>query len=200
MITPTKPVNVFPQDYTPGRSDEQTALFYNIMLSLLPGNVLAEITTYRLMVDLGCGYGAGTAMFARSFPALWCMGMDVAPDAIVHSTKLYQKAFPNVQFLQRRIEDLGNNVDLIVCSNMLEHYDNPVVEFEKLTHVATKMIIVMVPHAEEPLTRYHRCTFTKDGPLPNTMNGFNLKHTLIHDCRGTGYWHGDQMVLVYTAA
>ena len=200
MITPTKPYNVFPKDYAPARSDEQTALFYNIMLSTLPEPVKQEISKYRLVVDVGCGYGAGTAMFATAFPGLWCIGMDVAPDAIVHSTKLYQQALPNIQFLQRRVECLGNNVDLAVCSNMLEHYDDPVPEFTRLTTVATKMIIVMVPHKEDPLTRYHRVTFTEHGPLPFVVNGFTRKEVMLYDCRGTGYWHGDQIIMVYRKA
>lgn len=197
MITPTNPYNVFPEGMAAGRSDEQTALFYNIMLSLLPPPIGQEIGTYRLMADVGCGYGAGTAMFAQRYPGLWCMGLDVAPDSIVHGTKRYQPHYPNIQYVHRRIEDLGNNVDLVVCSNMLEHYDNPIPQFANLTNAATRMVIVMVPYKEAPLTRYHRVAFDDSGPLPEKFNGFECAHTLTYDCRGTGYWHGDQMVKVY---
>ncbi len=78
----------------------------------------------RKILDIGCAGGWMSSKLAEKFPQAQIWGIDIYDEAINHGRKLY----PKIDF---RIADAHkmpfkkNSFDLIICTEVLEHLDNP---------------------------------------------------------------------------
>lgn len=119
--------------------------FHDALLGMVrataPGSVL----------DAGCGEGFVTALLARELPDATLQGIDVSPDAIAyarqhhnhcatfHTGSLYVLPFPDGAF------------DTVVCSEVLEHLEDPDAAVAELKRVARRAVVITVPR--EPYFR-----------------------------------------------
>jgi SAM-dependent methyltransferase len=80
-----------------------------------------------VVADLGCGSGTLLVELRRRAEKLRCIGLDVEPLAL----DLARKAVPDGEFHRVDLsapvlsEDLQGAADVVVCSEVLEHLDNP---------------------------------------------------------------------------
>jgi SAM-dependent methyltransferase len=82
-----------------------------------------------MIVDLGCGSGTLLRLLAGHVPAARCAGLDVEPLAL----DLAKKALPAAEFHELDLADpeasvpesLRGKADVVVCSEVLEHLENP---------------------------------------------------------------------------
>jgi SAM-dependent methyltransferase len=92
---------------------------------------------FRILVA-GCGtYQA--ARYALCWPEARVVGIDVSPTSITHTEKLRQQYdLNNLELRQCRIEDaasLNREFDLIVCTGVLHHLEEPAVGLRALRRV-----------------------------------------------------------------
>ncbi|MDR0771018.1 MAG: methyltransferase domain-containing protein [Burkholderiales bacterium] len=98
----------------------------------VPGEIVHEhwhryafaqsLTRGRRVLDAACGEGYGSALLAAD--ALSVTGVDVDADAVRHASENYERAHPNLRFLQASVASLplaDGSVDLIVSFETIEH-------------------------------------------------------------------------------
>lgn len=87
------------------------------------------------ILDVGCGYGLDTMRFAKAYPDMYFIGIDIANKVIDKATELSRKAgLKNIKFKVMSAEKLkfkNNNFDTVMCYECIEHvYDLDVVMTE----------------------------------------------------------------------
>ena len=81
-----------------------------------------DLSTIRV-IDIGCGNGSQLALpLARR--GLNVTGVDPDESSISHANRL-AKNIPSARFLCASIEDVAENFDVVILSEVLEHVENP---------------------------------------------------------------------------
>jgi ubiquinone/menaquinone biosynthesis C-methylase UbiE len=116
-------------------------------------SILAKIADLApaTFLDAGCGEGFVAELLLRQFPGLELTGFDFNPDAV----EIAKTKNPNATFITASIFDLpfdGNSFDVAGCFEVLEHLVDPHQALKELTRVASKAVIISVPH--EPFFCY----------------------------------------------
>ncbi len=71
------------------------------------------------LLDLGCGYGVYSYFLARRHPHLYILGIDPSGERIERAKNVFSKP-ENLEFLQGRIDDLGqNDFDVITLVDVI---------------------------------------------------------------------------------
>ena len=128
--------------------------------------------------------------------------MDVAARAIENA----QRKFPDLPFAAENwlAEEYSlPRYDVVFTSHVLEHFSNPITIIQQtLAQVAEKMIIILVPYAEDPARKDPEHFFRfLDSNLPVRWPGWTCVHFQVLDTsmREGLCWRGQQMLLVYAA-
>lgn len=87
--------------------------------------VFELITTYpQKILDVGCSSGWFISEIAKRFPKAKCYGIDLYNKAIAYGRRLY----PNIEFQLADVHEIPfrkNTFDLVICTEVLEHVDDP---------------------------------------------------------------------------
>lgn len=97
------------------------------------------------VLDVGCGEGFTLARFKKEKIGKSYEGIEVDEQAIALGKKLY----PTLNIKKGDIYDLpykSNSFDLVVCTEVLEHLDNPKKAYKELIRVSNKYILLSVPN------------------------------------------------------
>jgi len=124
--------------------------FFNVLLTQLQNLEIESV------LDVGCGEGftlnklkenkilrQSSGQVGKRYE-----GIDYSEEAI----SLGKKAYPSLHIIQGNIYDLkykDNSFDLVICSEVLEHLENPQKALRELVRVSRKYILLSVPN--EPL-------------------------------------------------
>mgnify|MGYP001576920526 FL=1 len=122
-------------------TQRESALFDNIAPEILAASVS--------LLDVGCGDGDFLQRLARSRPALALAGVDMSRERL----KSAKAVLPAVELKQGQLPALpfeGQSFDTVVCSEVLEHVDDPTGALQELWRVARKQLIITVPY-DQPL-------------------------------------------------
>jgi GT2 family glycosyltransferase len=145
-------------------------------------------------IDVGCGEGDGTAVWAKNFPSISFTGQDFSKSAIEKARSKYT----NVNFEVNDIYQNIRNADVIFSSNTLEHLKQPKFILRKLCDACNKYAVIVLP-------------FEDDLDLAEHINRFNfhffnfyigdcyLLHFKVIDCEpmNSPFWKGKQILLIY---
>lgn len=115
------------------------------------------------LLDCGCGEGFVSEIFLTEMPALQITGFDVLPDSV----ELAQLRNPRGNFSTGSIYEIDqedNSFDVAVAFEVMEHLHNPHKALAEMARVASKYVVLSVPH--EPFF----C-------LANAARGKNLDQT-----------------------
>src|SRR5690606_12590084 len=85
--------------------------------------------------------------------------------------------------------------DVVVTSNCLEHFAEPLAVLASLAAAADRLLLVLVPFAEEPLCEYHVARFD-DTTFPAQFEGFR-RLAALRVTVDPRYWAGEQLLVVY---
>lgn len=88
-----------------------------VVLNLIPNSP-------KKILDVGCASGWFISEIAKIFPNAKCYGVDIYDRAILFG----KKAYPHIQFAVADAHSLpfkNESFDLVVCTEVLEHVDNP---------------------------------------------------------------------------
>lgn len=105
------------------------------------------------ILDAGCGEGFTLNTLSESNVGKKLEGIDYAKDAL----SIGHKMFPNLLLRHGSIYDLPykqSSFDLVICTEVLEHLENPQKALAQLSRVSKKYVLVTVPN--EPFFRLSR--------------------------------------------
>lgn len=135
---------------------------------LLPERVQGAV------LDAGCGDGALSVFVREATGAARAVGLDLS----VRRATRAQGSKPGVHFLSGSIYDLpfpDDHFELVLCTDLLEHLDEPQRAFDELVRVSSKHVLISVPysidiemtlcpHCQKDYYIYgHQHSFGKDG-------------------------------------
>lgn len=185
----------FDQDWETAGGRDQTRFFCSLALRYLPKWLANDLRTRALSIcDWGCAQGDGLDALAESFPESKLTGVDVAPAAIERARAL----FPGHSF--HTLDDLPKDAtfDLVFCSNVLEHFDQPLELMHQMLQHARRYALVLVPFREAPRIDEHLSTFDYNS-FPLRIGAFHLLHFRVIPCASLpkSRWSGEQMLVVF---
>src|SRR5437588_11707830 len=104
------------------QGSRQTRHFMERLLANLPGRETEYLGSGPVRVlDWGCAFGDGVDLLARTFPRAQVAGLDFAAIAIEEATRRH----PGVEFIRSEGGEIPREFDVIVTSNCLEHFEQP---------------------------------------------------------------------------
>ena len=115
--------------------------FHHKMLTIIK-DIMDKDTPHIL--DAGCGEGFFTTKVQEALPSADIVGCDGAQEAL----DIAQKMCPNIHFEIANLYELpyaDHSFDLVICSEVLEHLQDPSVALKELCRVGKKVLIT-VPH------------------------------------------------------
>lgn len=113
--------------------------FYNTLLQLV------KPLEVRRVLDTGCGEGFSLNKLSEEKIAASLQGIDNSKEAI----SLGKKLFPNLKLQLGSIYELpyeDDYFDLVLCTEVLEHVDNPQKALHELMRVSGKYLLISVPN------------------------------------------------------
>ena len=109
--------------------------------------LIGEIKNLKVgtKVDVGCGEGYTLDRIIKEKIGKNYIGIDNSPTAI----NLGKELFPGVNLQVADIYQLSladNSSDLVICTEVLEHLDNPFVALKEIIRVSKKYLVLSVPN------------------------------------------------------
>jgi 2-polyprenyl-3-methyl-5-hydroxy-6-metoxy-1,4-benzoquinol methylase len=160
----------------------------NPIQKLLINNFYASLTSMikdlspNTILDAGCGEGFTMNKLKENGLGNKIEGIEYEKDAIAFGKKL----FPNLIIRQGSIYELpyeDNSFDLVICTEVLEHLEEPEKAFREMLRVTKKYLMISTPN--EPffmLSNFLRgkniSRFGNDAGHVNHWNPFGLKKML----------------------
>ncbi|RYF29677.1 MAG: methyltransferase domain-containing protein [Chloroflexi bacterium] len=196
--------NRFNKDWDENHGREQSKFFMSLMADNLPEWLISKLNSNKVTVcDWGCAEGDGTSVFASKFKKASFTGIDFAESAIMKADSNYKSknlSFKSVDLLKAKSK---LKFDIILASNILEHFHQPWDIFDKISKFSSDTFVVMVPFKEDPKNLHfeHFHSFQENDFLLD-RNEWRLVHfNVINTSRISGSkWNGYQAVAVYTKA
>jgi len=171
----------------------QTAHFMQRLIANLTTREHDFLSSRPLRIlDWGCAMGDGLNELAKAFPLCDLVGMDISGVAIQKARLKY----PGLTFVETERGILEDHVDVVVTSNLLEHFDAALEWLERLLVASRWLVIVLVPYREqEPLVEGHRVSLSEDS-FPEVFRGFTrlCARPIQVD---PSIWGGSQLLVVY---
>jgi O-antigen biosynthesis protein len=186
----------FEHNWDANHGSAQTAHFMDRLLAGLArlGREFEYLSTRSLdVLDWGCAFGEGAQRLSEAFPQCHVTGLDFAEGAVATARRRY----PTLEFLHMEGGRLPRDFDVIVTSNCLEHFDDPLAIAREHLRSCRKLYIALVPYREEPLSVYHAVRFDDD-TFPVRLGGFIrvAAETIRVD---PVFWNGLQILVVYAS-
>lgn len=132
------------------------------------GAVLAALGAARSVIEIGCGTGDFVALFHRHFGFARSIGLDLSSEAITVARRRHGDT--GVEYIQLDVSlpSFFEGLDLALCSNTLEHFQNPWKVLNGMLQMAPQAL-VLVPYAQPCTDGYdheggagHVFTFTEE--------------------------------------
>ena len=120
----------------------QRFLLWNFFRNLLN---LIRLKKIDSILDVGCGEGFTLNRLREHGIGKHLEGIEYLKDAIELSKKTYQ----GIKITEGTIYNLpykDNSFDLVLCTEVLEHLDNPKKGLEELVRVSKKYLVISVPN------------------------------------------------------
>lgn len=176
----------------------QTRFFAELGVNLLPSWLKQDISNNAASItDAGCAEGDAVPVLSAAFGASDVSGVDFSKVAIQTAAARY----PGHKFLVADLAMPDFTADVVFCSNVLEHFDNPWNILAALSHTVDQHLILMVPGWEIERHPEHTITFMfKD--VPRTLpGGLELTFFDAINCASIApkQWPGYQFIAVYSS-
>lgn len=97
------------------------------------------------ILDAGCGEGFISRMIAAEFPKARVTGLEYTAEALAAAKEMGK----GIEYVQGNIMEMpfdDNSFDLICCTEVLEHLDNPDKALMELMRTGREGVLITVPH------------------------------------------------------
>lgn len=187
----------FREDWSELGGNAQTRGFMELLVDLLPDAVHDAIVRERMeVVDWGCAEGDGVPILERALPGVPVVGVDISDVAVARA----RAAHPASDFRRADLLAEDGETDVIVCSNVLEHFADPLGVLETLGRRARHYVVVLVPFLEDPCIDEHEVSFSHESFPLSLPDGKRLIFARSVDLRWrAGPWPGLQIMVIYGA-
>lgn len=180
---------------------EQTRHFMVRLAASIPSPVREWMERdERRVLDWGCALGEGVEELRRAFPRAAVEGLDFSESAIRRGRELYPGvALSTTQEFEARSPD-DQRFDVVVCSNCLEHFADPIAKMREQLRLCAGVYIAMVPLEEPfPLCESHAVSLAASD-FPEQVDHFRRLCAMPIDV-DPRYWPlGKQLLVVYVSA
>lgn len=188
----------FNTDWEAFLGKEQSAFFANLLVESFPKWLDQSLKENDWSIcDAGCAEGQGTAVLHHHYPKLQYTAIDFSSAAISKAQEYFSSL--SIDFKVGDVYHLEKSHDVVVISNVLEHFDEPFEVIQALLEKTKKHLVIMIPFQE--YERIHEHFFTFDyKTFPDKLGDFQFTYFKEIDCRqieGT-HWSGKQGVIVYS--
>ena len=119
-------------------------------------DILRETIRHKdKVLDIGCGFGTDHLEMDKSF---FTIGIDISRNALKSALNSFrERGKKHFQFLQSdsfSIPIQNTSIDIVTCSEVLEHFENPDPILAEMSRVIKKngYIIITTPNVHEPFT------------------------------------------------
>jgi ubiquinone/menaquinone biosynthesis C-methylase UbiE len=137
---------------------------------------LTLATRVKKILDCGCGEGIVLDHLNQNIPNLRLSGFDIDKESL----KLASQLVPSAQLNTASIYTIpysSNSFPLLICSEVLEHLENPQQALKELQRVSAKYVIISVPH--EPFFRIANMArfkyLPRFGNTPGHLNHWTIR-------------------------
>lgn len=184
----------FAAQWDANKGGEKTRHFMERLIGSLPAAEAAFLRQNDLKIlDWGCAFGEGVKLLAQTFPNSRITGVDFAARAIEEARKRH----PHQQFERTEDGAIPAKFDVIITSNCLEHFENPI---EIITrHLASypQLYIALVPYNEAPMIESHRAQFREES-FPERIGEYVRFHISPIEVEPWA-WRGKQLLVCYAS-
>lgn len=176
----------------------QTQFFGNILLRNINQSFWENLKSNQFTVcDFGCACGEMTYLLQNRLTKCKITGIDISEAAVRKAKEKYK----DIEFLAQDITTTKKMYDVILCSNVLEHFYEPYEILKKLLCLTRKYCIILVPYREKDLDPSHCYRFNeKDfdcGEVEKNSNFKIIQRTVIDTSQiEDTYWKGEQLLVV----
>lgn len=187
----------FSTDWKANAGPEQSRMFAEVAVAMLPEWLKRDAVGNQMrLVDVGCAEGDALPVLEAYFGLdVQLKGVDFSETAIASA----REKFPAYEFEvgDATTMDAGG-VDIVFCSNVLEHFHEPLPILAALAEAATHYIVIVVPFWEFTRDVEHFVTFDT-ASFPLAVGGLTLSYWNVADLSRLPdtRWLGYQAVLVY---
>ena len=182
----------FEEQWERNHGRQQTRHFMERLVAGLPEVERAYLSSRSLSIlDWGCALGDGVEVLGRHFPLADVSGLDFSPLAIAKARQEY----PRYRFLRTESGAVPEAFDVVVTSNCLEHFDDPLGLLADHLTSCRRLYLALVPFDESPLCQYHCFSFRED-TFPPRLGEFVRLAAQVIDV-DLSLWPGKQLLAVY---
>lgn len=182
----------FGQCWEANGGPKQTHYFMEELIAHLPATESAYLRANSLTIlDWGCATGEGVELLGKTFPRCQVSGLDFAQPAIETAKTRY----PRHDFILTREGEVTRPYDVILTSNCLEHFEEPITVARGQIAASRLLYMVLVPCREYPLLPEHLVTFTEES-FPEFLGGF-VRLAVKTFATDPKAWAGKQTLVVY---
>ena len=139
------------------------------------------------LLDFGPGFGAGSNLIATLFRSnfLWCRVEVDALDIKDLRQDVATIDYPLVHYRTGQLEDLDPDTqwDIVFCSNVIEHTDNPGALIQALRARCRDWLILYAPYREEELSLGHHSRIDETTFKPFAPVRLEIKASLAWNVR-----------------
>lgn len=182
----------FKNDWETKGGNLQTKLFMKMLVDNIPNDISTEIYNHKYSIcDVGCALGDGCELLKKKFVASLVTGIDFSENAISKAKKMFGC---ECNFKTGDIAKMQEEFDIVILSNILEHFKEPIKVVEKCIKNAKKYIIILVPYDENSICPEH-VSFFKEDSFPIGIKSFFKTHEKIIEEKDV--WRGKQYLVIY---
>jgi len=184
----------FGSQWEVNKGREQTRYFMRQLSNHLPDTVMTDIRLKNASIlDWGCALGEGVDELKKSFGMSAVTGLDFSTVAVQKCITRY----PDYSFRNQPLDVNSDKYDVIITSNCLEHFTNYLEIMGTHLPCINMYYIILVPYNERyPLCEEHLAVFSENS-FPDEIPGFSKIYSKIIDTRGSNYWDGYQLLIIY---
>lgn len=139
------------------------------------------------ILDYGCALGQGVEELKKRYPNCYVEGYDMSSIACDKASSLFPYTFYNS--IPRK------KYRLVTCSNVLEHFVDPVVELRKILSLSDDFVVILTPYNQTPYD-VHPVRITED-TFPEEIDGFLKMKTVIIPDERPELGGGEQILQIY---
>lgn len=129
--------------------EEMTRTFAECIVAALPEWITRDLETARI-VDWGCARGDGVDVFRKAWPNARVIGVDHSLVGIQQARERFGDGSPSTGFIWRGDDQLecGEPFDTVICSNVMEHLEDPVRMLRQHLTSVRDFYIILTPYME----------------------------------------------------